>query len=235
MEPRDVPESRRAQAVSAFDAKYGDQCQVLWCLSRHCRPALLAGQSSLVLEKLISTIRIWWPVRAPAATDQYMAAAITEAIGWSPDVFRPTSAFGSEAVDFAVKLVDKVVASTKELSGSWRREYSWTSKTLHWLLPWRVPAFDKNVRDYLGVPKGWDLERAYGEVARRIFALAREEPPEPAWAGPLEPCTPLRALDKWLWWDGDGKDSPVYVDPDPWRVVRELNLSANDPVTDLLR
>lgn len=109
------------------------------------------------------------------------------------------------------------VASAKELSGSSREEYSWTSKTVHWLLPWRVPAFDEKVRDYLGVPKGWDLERAYGEVARRIFALAREEPPEPAWAGPLEPCTPLRALDKWLWWDGGGKGSPAYVDPDPWR------------------
>jgi hypothetical protein len=228
MEPREVPEWRRAEAVGAFDAKYRDQCQVLWCLSKHCRPALLAGKSSPVLEKLISTVRIWWRVRgAPAATDPYMAAAITEAIGWSPDVFRPTSAFGSEAVDFAIELVDKVVASTKELSGSSRREYSWTSKTVHWLLPWRVPAFDKNVRNYLGVPKGWqDLERAYGEVARRIFALAREEPPEPVWAGPLEPCTPLRALDKWLWWDGSGKDSHDhdYVDPDPWRVARELSL-----------
>jgi hypothetical protein len=116
---------------------------------------------------------------------------------------------------------------------SWRQEYSWTSKTVHWLLPWRVPAFDKNVRNYLRVPKGWDNKRAYGEVARRIFALARQESPEPAWAGPLQPCTPLRALDKWLWWDGDGKDSHVYVDPDPWRVVRELNLSTNDPVTEL--
>jgi hypothetical protein len=160
MEPRDVPESRRAEAVSAFDAKYGDQCQVVLCLSRHSRPALLAGESSPVLEKLISTIRTWWPVRAPADTDPYMAAAITKAIGWSPDVFRPTSAFGSETADFAVELVDKVVASAKELSGSWRREYSWTSKTVHWLLPWRVPAFDKNVRNYLGVPKGWDNERA---------------------------------------------------------------------------
>jgi hypothetical protein len=225
MKPPEVPESRRAEAVSAFDAKYGDMDQVLWCLSRHCRPALLAGESSPVLEKLISTIRTWWPVRAPADTDPYMAAAITKAISRSPDVFRPTSASGSEAVDFAVELVDKVVASTKELSGSWRREYSWTSKTVHWLLPWRVPAFDKNVRDYLGVPKGWDdPKRVYGEVARSIFALAREEPPEPVWAGPLEPCTPLRALDKWLWWDGGGKDSHAYMDPDPRRVVRELSL-----------
>jgi hypothetical protein len=230
MEPRDVPESRRAEAVSAFDVKYSDQCQVLWCLSRHCRPALLAGESSPVLEKLISTIRTWWPVRAPAATDPYMAAAITEALSWSSEVFRPASAFGSEALDFAIELVDKVVASTKELSGSWRQEYSWTSKTVHWLLPWRVPAFDKNVRVYLRVP-GWDdPKRVYGEVARRIFALALEEHPEPAWAGSLEPCTPLRALDKWLWWEGGGKDSHVYVDPDPWRVVRELNLSVNDPV-----
>ena len=140
-------------------------------------------------------------------------------------MYTSTSAFGSEAVDFATELVGKVVASTKELSGSGRREYSWMSKTVHWLLPWRVPAFDKNVRDYLGVPKGWDNpERVYGEVARRTFALAREEPPEPAWAGPLEPCALLRALDKWLWWDGGGKNSPVYVNPDPWRVVRELGL-----------
>lgn len=224
MKPREVPESRRADAVSAFDAKYGDMDQALWCLSRHCRPALLAGESSPVLEKLISTVRTWWPVRAPAHTDLYMTAAITEVIGWSPGVFRPTSAFGSEAVDFAVELVDKVVASTKELSGSGRREYSWTSKTMHWLLPWRVPAFDQIVRDYLGVPKGWDLKRAYGEVARGILALAREEPLEPVWAGPLEPCAPLRALDKWLWWDGGGRYSHAYVDPDPWHVVRELSL-----------
>jgi hypothetical protein len=120
MEPRDVPESRRAEAVSAFDAKYGDQCQVLWCLSRHCRPALLAGEPSPVLEKLASTVRTWWPVRAPAATDPYMAAAITKALSWSPDLFRPTSVFGPEAADFAIELVDKVVASAKELSGSWR-------------------------------------------------------------------------------------------------------------------
>lgn len=43
MMPPEVPELRRAEAVSAFDAKYGDMDQVLWCLSRHCRPALLAG------------------------------------------------------------------------------------------------------------------------------------------------------------------------------------------------
>jgi hypothetical protein len=90
-------------------------------------------------------------------------------------------------VDIAVELVDKVVVSTKELSGSWRREYSWASKTVHWLLPWRVSAFDKIVRDHLGVPKGWeDPKRVYGEVARRIFTVAQEEPPEPAWAGLLD-------------------------------------------------
>src|SRR5689334_4048515 len=52
-----------------------------------------------------------------------------------------------------------------------RREYSWASKVLHWLLPWTVPAYDAYVRRAVGVPD-WDGARAYPRVANEVLALA---------------------------------------------------------------
>jgi hypothetical protein len=194
---------------------------------------LLAGESLPVLEKLVSTVRTWCPVRAPAATDPYMAAAITKALGWSPDAFRPTSAFGSKR---------------------WISPSSWSTGL--WPAPWncravggestrgrrrRCTGFCRGVCQLstrmCGIISVYQrAETTNGHTARWPEGSSRwrgRSLQKPAWAGPLEPRTPLRALDKWLWWDGGGKDSHVYMDPDPWRVVRELNLNANDPVTEL--
>jgi len=54
----DLPDpAERAAAVSLFDARFGEMEQVLWSLSVHSRPALLAGESSPALEALVWTVK----------------------------------------------------------------------------------------------------------------------------------------------------------------------------------
>lgn len=48
----DYPDSQRAEAVSACNARFGEMERVLWYLSVNSRAALLAGESSPVLEAL---------------------------------------------------------------------------------------------------------------------------------------------------------------------------------------
>ncbi len=55
----DYPDSQRAVAVSAFNARFGEMERVLWCLSLNSRAALLAGQNSPVLEALVWAIKSW--------------------------------------------------------------------------------------------------------------------------------------------------------------------------------
>ncbi len=55
-------DSQRHAAVSAFNGRYGEMEQALWCLSVNSRGALLAGQSSPVVESLVWTIKSWWGV-----------------------------------------------------------------------------------------------------------------------------------------------------------------------------
>jgi hypothetical protein len=54
-----------------------------------------------------------------------------------------------------------------------RREFSLASKVLHWLLPYRVPAYDSYVCKSLGVRGADDHpERAWREVAHKILGAA---------------------------------------------------------------
>ena len=66
----DSPDSERAVAVSAFDARFGGMERVLWCLSVSSRAALLAGESSPVLESLVRTIKSWWGVQGRPLGDE---------------------------------------------------------------------------------------------------------------------------------------------------------------------
>jgi hypothetical protein len=95
---------------------------------------------------------------------------------------------------------------------------------MHWLLPWRVPVYDTFVRGALGVPASWDHPRAYRMVAEKTFAIASEIDGNSAWFGTVEPLSPLRALDKLMWWVGGGDAGTAAEVRDPWRVIRELNL-----------
>jgi hypothetical protein len=71
--------------------------------------------------------------------------------------------------------------------GGRRREWSLSSKVLHWLMPWRVPAYDALVREALGVQLGSDPEVADAEVVGRVFDLATCLRSKAAgWIGALE-------------------------------------------------
>lgn len=181
-----------AAAVGAFNARFGEMEQVLWCLSRHSRTALLDRQSSPVVEALVWTVRSWWPVQGVSrATGKVISTGLTSAVAWSPRLFEPVSGYEHGAEDFAIECVTALV-SRCQLLGAPRREYSLAAKVLHLLMPWRVPAFDKNVRERVGVPD-WDNARAYIETTRRVFALAREldQHDDISWMGTTEPLSPL--------------------------------------------
>lgn len=53
----DYTDSQLADAVSAFDARFGEVERALWFLSAESRASLLAGESSPVLEALVWAIK----------------------------------------------------------------------------------------------------------------------------------------------------------------------------------
>jgi len=217
-------DSQRHAAVSAFNARYGEMEQALWCLSVNSRASLLAGQSSPVVETLVWTIKSWWRVMGVRSeTKIHMARALAESLVWSPELFDPVPCHQQGAGQNASELVALLVSSSTD-RGVTRREYSLASKVMHWLLPWRVPVYDTFVRGALGVPASWDHLRAYRMVAEKTFAIASEIDGNSAWFGTVEPLSTLRALDKLMWWVGGGDAGTAAAVRDPWRVVRELNL-----------
>jgi len=219
-----LPVAQRAEAVGEFDARYGEMDRVLWCLSRHCRPALIQGSASPAVESLVWTIKSWWGVQGVRSeTKALMASALAEAVTWSPDLFDGQFSPGVTAEEFAFTSVSAVVHAGMRL-GVPRREFSLASKVLHWLLPWRVPVYDSFVRQYLGVPASWDHPQAYRRVVRDVYAMAREMASDMSWAGTTEPLSPLHALDKCLWWLGGGNSATAAEVRQPWRVIDQLGL-----------
>lgn len=220
-----VSEKQLADALRAFDARYGEMERVLWCLATHSRAALLDGDGEApVLEALVWTIKSWWGVQGVWTETKSAMASALSTLDWSPGLFEsvPAPPVGSE--EHAAELVATLVRESM-VRGVQRREYSLASKVLHWLLPWRVPVYDSFVRLSVGVPESWDHPAAYALITKELFAAARQHSAaSPAWMGSLEPRSPLRAFDKWFWWVGGGNvDTAVQVKK-PWRVVDELGL-----------
>jgi hypothetical protein len=227
MKVTELPDSQKAEAVTAFNERYAGMEGALWCLSRNSRPPLLAGESSPVVESLVWTVKSWWGVQGVRSeTKTQMAGALAQAIAWSSALFEPISSYDSGAEEYACESVAELV-SRSMAAGVPRREYSLASKVLHWLLPWRVPVYDSFVRGSLGVPTSWDHPQAYRQVAKEIFAMARMTDQDSAWVGALEPRSPLRALDKCAWWLGGGNVSPAAEVGDPWQVVHRLGLECD--------
>lgn len=96
-------------------------------------------------------------------------------------------------------------------------------------MPWRVPVYDSFVRSAPGVPASWDHPEAYRKVSFEVFAMARAMTGDCAWAGSLEPASPLRALDKLTWWLGGGSAGAAAEVRDPWQVIRKLGLKCPWP------
>lgn len=200
-----VSEQELAEALQAFDRRYGEMEKVLWCLATHSRAALLDGDGEApVIEALIWTIKSWWRVQGVRRETKSAMASALATMDWSPELFEPLDSPppGSEesAVDLVATLVRESIAF-----GVQRREFSLASKVLHWLLPWRIPVYDSFVRSSVGVPGSWDHPEAYALIAKELFSAARQRSAaNPAWMGSFEPRSPLRAFDKWFWWVGGG-------------------------------
>jgi hypothetical protein len=218
-----MPLAERVEAVERFNALYGETERALWCLSRHCRAALLQGRGTAEVEALVWTLKSWWGVQGVRSqTKQGMAQALAS-LDWSEELFAPTSGVPFGAADDASRLVITLVERTSAL-GAGRREYSLASKVLHWLLPWRVPVYDDFVRRSLGVSEG-DQPQPYKLVAQTVFRSLRElAADDTAWQGTVPPASPLRAIDKYLWWIGGGNAAQAAVVSDPWRPIDQLGL-----------
>lgn len=222
-----LSDANRAKAVIAYDAVFGEMDRALWCLSQHCRAALLEGQSTPVVEALVWTVKSWWGVQGVRTESKPLIARALASLKWSRHAFAEVSPTAQEGVRFAVDRVSEVVRQSMSL-GVTRREFSLASKVLHWLLPWRIPVYDSFVRERLGVPGGWDHPEAYRAIAERLLEVSQNlAGRDVAWIGTVEPKSILRGLDKCLWWLGGGNAGNAVVVRDPWRVVRQLGLRAS--------
>ena len=165
--------SEITQAVNEYNRRYSEMDRTLWCLSKHCRESLIDGQSTIVVETLVWTIRSWWGVQgARKETKTLLANALSE-LSWTPDLFSPLAICPENVEVSAYDLVSTLVETARKLGVS-RREYSLASKVLHWLLPWRIPIYDSFVRSCLEVPNAWDHPEAYRAIASKMFAMARK-------------------------------------------------------------
>lgn len=215
-----------AKGVREFNALYGEMEQVLWCLSKAAREDLLRGSSSIVVEELVWTIKRWWGVQGVRAE---FKALVAQALGkqeWTKELFE-TVELRSDLEVFAAARVSSLVSATVAL-GAKRREYSLASKALHLLIPWRIPVYDSFVRNSAGVPASWDHPNAYRhivhweyEAARKLMSEGRE------WMGELEPISPFRAIDKYMWWIGGGSGGRAVMARDPWGIVRQLGINCS--------
>ncbi len=60
-------------------------------------------------------------------------------------------------------------------------------------------------------------------ISQKILEKAEEFATEDCdWLGGVEPRSPVRGLDKYLWWLGGGSAGTAAVVKDPWRVLRSL-------------
>lgn len=215
-----------AEGVRQFNVTFGEMERALWRLSTAARAELLEGRNSPILEGLLWTIKSWWGVQgAPSETKRIMAQALTRE-QWSRELFENGSGLGPADERFACDRVARLVSSSLEL-GARRNEVSLASKVLHWLMPSRVPVYDSFVRTGIGVPATKSALDAYRRVVAWEFDVARHFTSEAsAWVGEIEPRSPFRALDKYMWWISGGNSGRAVIVKDPWRIVRELGLSS---------
>ncbi len=217
--------SEVAESVRQFNARYDEMERALWRLSNAARLDLLRRRASSVVEGLVWTVRSWWGVQgAPVEIKSLMAKALATQ-EWTQKFFEEGIEPMPVAERFAIDRVSGLVSSTLNF-GSKREEFSLASKVLHWLMPWRIPVYDSFVRKAAGVPSTWIPLDAYRRIVQWQFDAARPLVSEGlSWIGDVEPISPFRALDKYMWWIGGGSVGRAVVARDPWRVVRQLGLS----------
>jgi hypothetical protein len=196
--------------------------EALWCVSQSVRDSLVRGLVCEGLEVLVWAVKSWWGVQGVAAKTKLIAARALATMDWTHAMF------GEEQIDdpirFALDRVSMLVDRMKDL-GVNRTEFSLAAKSLHWLMPWRIPVYDSFVRKSLGIPGESNPQSAYWEIARWQFEVAgRLMDVDTDWLGIVNPRSPLRALDKYLWWKGGGHTGDAVRVRDPWSICRRLGL-----------
>ena len=207
LRPSSLSCAERAGMVRAFNDRYGEMERELWRLSGKCREPLLNGHSPEIVEDLVWAVKSRWRVLGVRSDEKAPFAQALAGLDWTADLFEEPSRVPDDAEEYAFRRVCTLVDRGQEF-GLRRREFSLAAKVLHWLLPWRIPAYDAAVKKSLGVPG--EPPQAYRLVAKQLFASVREADGEDCeWLGSLEPRTPLRGFDKCLWWSGGGSTSSV--------------------------
>ena len=199
--------ARVVEAVAAYDARYGKVDNMMWRKSLAARPSLLNSMASSEVLDLIWTVKSRWGVQGVRSETRQLAGDAFAAFAWSEELFSKSAAYDAGGRSFAVESVSGLVQDMMR-RGVKRREFSLVAKTMHWLLPWRIPMYDSFVRGFLGIPTTRDPANDYAQVVEWEFAVAGELMSQgDAWIGASQPGSPLRALDKYLWWEAGGKSS----------------------------
>ena len=85
--------------------------------------------------------------------------------------------------------------------------------------------YDSYVKKRLYISVNTEPESAYLKIVRAEFNVSqRFLDDSDDWLGDVEPRSPFRALDKYLWWSGGGDVATAVVVKDPWRVICSLGL-----------
>jgi hypothetical protein len=193
--------------------------EALWDLSLSARASLQA-RSPVEAEALVWTVRSWWGVQGATRDTGVIAARALLQLGLRRELFLDEFS-SARAVEDVVDLVAGL-ADTMQLLGARRYEMSLASKTLHWLLPWWIPVYDAFVCDQLGLSQN-DPRSAYRGIvdwqyarAGKLLALGSD------WIGNVNPRSPLRALDKYLWYAGGGSANKAVVVKSPRGRISRL-------------
>lgn len=219
------PASDVKRCIEAFDSRFAEMDRALWCLSRAATEAILARKRSEVTEVFVWTIKSWWGIQGVRRETKIIAADALLDMDLDQRWLAPETAIDPDGEQFAVELVADFVARMS-CQGVPRREWSFASKILHWLMPWKIPVYDSLVKKSLGISANADHKNAYREIVQAEFTLARKLLDEGReWIGNVAPRTPFRALDKYFWWIGGGRCGQARVVTDPWQKVRPLGVS----------
>ncbi len=198
--------------VEEFDSSYwcSSTEAVLWSSACAVRQQLLQGEDSRLFG-FVCSVRDGWNVRGASDSTCAIAAAVLKSMPWSPEDFSDVFDETGRSEEYALRTVSEVL-SELERRGAARQERSLTTKMLHWLMPWRIPVYDSFVCKGLRTDSS-SFEVSYPDLVKWEYATARElVPAKRDWIGPNEPRSPLRALDKYMWWENGGRESAANMD-----------------------
>ena len=208
----EYPSAEQVKRASAeYDRAFGHVDTEFWDWSQRLREPLLRHESTQDVRDFVWAIKSKWGIQGVRTETGPIAAAVLASLDWEPHWFELDCAYTEDDERFAVSTVSRYV-SEMQSQGVPRREFSYASKVLHWIMPARIPLYDSAVRGFLGIPQGWPPRKALKRIVDWEFAAARDLSTHgDDWMGESEPATPLRVLDKYLWWEGAGKESQHFL------------------------